>query len=236
LKWRYAVGELFIVVIGILIAFSLDSWWEGRELAELEHRYLVSLEQDFEENQAGLHRTIRIQTDVQESIRQLILSGATSAPTPGADSIMALVSRVFRDTNVLFQPSKRTYQELLNTSNLQVLRNDSLLTLLADFDIRLGSVGRVESGGVDGWRMDVTEHLVTRLDLGALVPESMLGTGSAFEVLPSTVDYRSLPRDRVFRNIMVGRQAVTAVKLSMYRGLEGSVDEILRILDLELWR
>jgi hypothetical protein len=27
LNWRYVAGEIAIVAIGILIAFSLDSWW-----------------------------------------------------------------------------------------------------------------------------------------------------------------------------------------------------------------
>jgi hypothetical protein len=234
LKWRYAFGELFIVVIGILIAFSLDSWWDGLELGERENRYLLSLEQDFRKNQADLERTIQVQSAVLESIQKLVLFGATATHIPDADSVGSLVTQVFRDTNVGFPPSLRTYQELLNTSSLQILKSDSLRTLLADFDVRVEAVGRVEEGASEGWSRDVTEHLLTRLDLAAQLPHAMFGTDSVVEILPSTVDYRSLPADRVFRNIMVGRLAVTAVRLSMYRGLEGSVDEVLRILSSEL--
>ena len=234
LKWRYAFGELLIVVIGILIAFSLDSWWDGLELGEREHRYLVSLEQDFRKNQADLERTIQVQSAVLESIQKMVLFGATAAPTPDADSVASLVTLVFRDTSVGFPPSLRTYQELLNTSSLQILRSDSLRTLLADFDGRVETAGRVEEGASEGWSRDVTDHLLTRLDLAAHLPPYLFGDDSAVEILPSTVDYRSLPADRVFRNIMVGRLAVTAVRLSMYKDLEGSVDEVLRILSLEL--
>jgi hypothetical protein len=148
--------------------------------------------------------------------------------------VRSLVSLVFRDTNVGFAPSLRTYRELLNSASLQGLRSDSLRTLLADFDVRLGALGGVENSAREGWSRDVTGHLLTRLDLATHLPHQLLGMDSVIETLPSTVDYRSLPADRVFRNVMVGRLAVTAVRLSMYRELQASVGEILRILGLEL--
>jgi hypothetical protein len=232
--WVRMGAEVVAIIASILIAFSLDAWWDGRELAEREHRYLVSLEQDFRENRADLERVIQVQNSVLESIQQLVLFGATAAPIPDSDSVMGLVNLVFRDTNVGLRPSLSTYRDLLNTSSLQVLGSGSLRTLLADFDVRVGKAGGVEEGAGEGWSRDVTEHLLTRLDLAAQLPQYLLGTDSIVEILPSTVDYRSLPADRVFRNVMVGRLAVTAVRLSMYRALEGNVAEILRVLRQEL--
>lgn len=227
---------MLIVVIGILIAFSLDSWWDGRELAQREHRYLLSLEEDFRKCRVDIDRTVQVQNAVPEGIQKLVLFGATRAPAPNGDSVRSLVSLVLRDTNVSFPPSLRTFRELLNTASLQVLRSDSLRTLLADFDVQVDTVGGLEESAAEGWRRDVTEHLLTRLDLAAHLPRNMLGTDLAVEILPSTVDYRALPADRVFRNVMVGQLAITAVKLSMYRRTQASQDEILRILAQELGR
>ena len=238
-KWRqvpwFRIGtEGVAIIASILIAFSLDAWWDGRELAEREDRYLESLERDFLENRENLEQTIQVQSAVMESIQKLVLFGATATPAPDADSVMSLVTLVFRDTNVGFSPNLGTYQELLNTSSLQVLRNDSLRTLLADFGVSGETLRRMDAGANDGWAMDVTEHLMTRLDLVANLPQYLLGADSLVEMLPSTVEYRSLPSDRVFRNVMVGRLAVTAVRLSMYRGLAESIDEVLRVLASEL--
>jgi len=240
-KWRQVpwlrIGAEAVAIIGsILIAFSLDAWWDGHEMVEKEHRYLVSLEQDFRKNQADLNRAIQVQNGVLEGIQQLVLFGATAAPTPEADSVGRLVTLVFRDTNVGLRPSLSAYHDLLNTSSFQVLRSDSLRTLLADFDARVGTVAGVEEGAAEGWSRDVTEHLLTRLDLAVNLPHYMFGTDSNVEILPSLVDYRSVPADQVFRNIMVGRLAVTTVKLSMYRSLRDSAGEVLRILELESGR
>ena len=232
--WFRIGAEVIAIIASILIAFSLDAWWDGRELAEREHRYLLSLERDFRENQTDLERTIQVQNTVLESVQKLVLFGATATPTPDADSVKSLITLMFRDTNVRFPPNIRTYQELLNTSSLQVLRSDSLRTLLSDFDVAVQTVGGLEESAAEGWSRDVTEHLLTRLDLAAHLPQYMFGVDSVVEILPSTVDVRSFPADPLFRNIMVSRLALTAVKLSMYRDLEGTVDEVLRLLALEL--
>ena len=47
----YAIGEILLVVIGILIALQIDSWNEGRKNNTLTKIYLNQLLNDFDENQ-----------------------------------------------------------------------------------------------------------------------------------------------------------------------------------------
>ncbi|MGD2123429.1 MAG: hypothetical protein PVJ76_16875 [Gemmatimonadota bacterium] len=232
--WLRIGAEAVAIIASILIAFALDAWWDRRELAEREAWYLESLEKDCMENRESLEHVIQVQNDVMESIQKLVLFGATGTPTLDADSVVSLVTRIFGDINIGFSPNLGTYQELLNTSSLQVIRSDSLRALLADFGVRVGRVSGMQDMASDGWNRDITEHLMTRMDLAVALPQYLLGVDSIVDIRPSGVDYRSLPSDPVFRNIMVGRLAVTAVRLSMYRALEESVDEILTILGQEL--
>jgi hypothetical protein len=232
--WLRIGAEAVAIVASILIAFSLDAWWDRHQSAEQEGRYLESLEKDFLENRENLEQTIQVQSAVLESLQQLVLMGSSTALPPDADSVVGLVTQVFRDINVGFSPNLGTYGELLNTSSLQILRNDSLRVFLSDFGVRMETVGRMEAGAADGWSRETSEHLMTRLDLAAALPQHLLGTDSVIEAPRSMVDYRRLPADRVFRNVMVGRLAVTAMRLSMYRALAESVEEVLRILGSEL--
>lgn len=232
--WLRIGAEAVAIIASILIAFALDAWWDGRELAEREDWYMESLERDFLENRESLEYIIQVQNEVMESIQKLILFGATGVPALDADSVVSLARLVFGNINIGFSPSLGTYQELLNTSSLQVIRSDSLRTFLADFGVRVGRVSRMQDMASDGWNRDITEHLMTRMDLVVALPQYLLGTDSIVEIQPSAVDYESLPSDLVFRNIMVGQLAVTAVRLSMYRALEQNIEGILRILGQEL--
>lgn len=238
-KWRqvpwFRIGaEAVAIIASILIAFSLDAWWDDRQAAEREQWYLLSLNRDFLENRTGLEHVIQVQDTLLQSVRELVLFGATTTPVPGADSVMNLIGRVFGNTTIGFTPNVGTYRELLNTSSLQVIKNDSLRTLLSDFGVQIETIDGIEVGARDGWNRERNEHLLTRLDAAALLPEHMFAPGTTVARRPSQVDYRSLPKDPVFTNVMVGRLAVTEVKISMYRDLQGKVNEILRLLELEL--
>jgi hypothetical protein len=232
--WLRIGAEAVAIIASILIAFSLDAWWDSQQLAAREEGYLVSLDRDFQANHSDIKRTIQVQDSVLESIRELVLLGGATRLSPDAETVERLLTRVFRDTNVRFNPNIGTYRELLNASSLHVLTNDSLRILLSEFDVSVQRVGRLEEGADDDWNRSVAEHLLTRLDLVSLLPENMLGADQEFERRPSAIDFRSVLGDRVFSNIMVGQLAVTAVKLSMYRDLEGKVKEILGVLARDL--
>lgn len=55
-----ALLEIVVIFIGILTALLADSWWEDRQARHREAEYLVSLAEDFAENETRLTRAISI--------------------------------------------------------------------------------------------------------------------------------------------------------------------------------
>ena len=53
---KYAIGEIVLVVIGILIALSLNNWNENFNRNKLELEALKNLKEDFDFNLAELYR------------------------------------------------------------------------------------------------------------------------------------------------------------------------------------
>ena len=66
INWRYALGELAIVVVGILIAVSVNAWWGSRQDAAPEQAYLQQLASDLDLTAGRFARSIR---DMDETIR-----------------------------------------------------------------------------------------------------------------------------------------------------------------------
>lgn len=54
----YAIGEIVLVVIGILIALQINNWNEQQKLQEQEKKLLVSLHKELEQNIAILERKV----------------------------------------------------------------------------------------------------------------------------------------------------------------------------------
>ncbi len=51
---RYAVGEIILVVIGILIALQVNNWNEGRKDAKFEHEILSLIDQNLKQDSISL--------------------------------------------------------------------------------------------------------------------------------------------------------------------------------------
>ena len=55
---KYAIGEIILVVIGILIALQINNWNENRKLQNIEHNYLKLLLEDLDEESINLNNAI----------------------------------------------------------------------------------------------------------------------------------------------------------------------------------
>jgi hypothetical protein len=71
---KYALGEMVLVVVGILIALQINDWYQERQDRQTEAKYLFSMKRDMTEDArelrvasdgnnhllAGLNRTLRL--------------------------------------------------------------------------------------------------------------------------------------------------------------------------------
>ena len=117
----YAIGEIVLVVIGILIALQINNWNDERKTKNLEEKILkelhVNLSMDLEELQDDVSYMDNINSaslDVREFIEN------NEFPN---DSIFKVIS-ILRVTPH-FDPNKSGYQ-LLQSKGVEVISNDSL--------------------------------------------------------------------------------------------------------------
>ena len=59
---RYAIGEILLVVIGILIALQINNWNENRKERLIEIKYLKNLKHDLQNDSTDLieYKSIRL--------------------------------------------------------------------------------------------------------------------------------------------------------------------------------
>ena len=54
----YLLREVVLIVAGILIAFALNAWWQGRSAVATETAYLTRLDTDLGTTDAALEKAI----------------------------------------------------------------------------------------------------------------------------------------------------------------------------------
>lgn len=124
----YAIGEIILVVIGILIALNINNWNENKKVEFYELKLLKQIEQDLVEN-GGEYNNLEIYYNKFLKAGKFVLNHIKD-DLPITDSL--LYNFQFTKYQVDFNPIKTSYAFMSN-SGLNQLKNDSLRIALTKF-------------------------------------------------------------------------------------------------------
>ena len=131
----YAIGEIILVMIGILLALQVNNWNENKKATANELKLLKQLEQDLTANEKEYEQIRRAYLAFQDA-GQYILNHMDKNMSI-TDSLLDNFRR--SQSQIDFNPINTSYIFMLN-SGLNELKNDSLRIALTKFyeqDIRL---------------------------------------------------------------------------------------------------
>ena len=117
--WKLVLGELGLIVGGVLIALTLDAWWDGRQERRQEIAYMTQLLFDLRETESRLHASIAGDAETLNVLGS-ILDRAFVGPPPPSDSLRLPTGYS------QFRPLTGTHIALVKSGNLRLLRSDSL--------------------------------------------------------------------------------------------------------------
>jgi len=128
----YAVGEILLVVIGILIALQIDNWNEERKTRLTEKEVLTALRDEIDQNLEKVENA-RIQADTVAK-NAVLLANLINRDQDLTDSIK--ISRLL--FNCFFDsPGTRlnngVINDVINSGKLNIIQNGDLRTKLAAF-------------------------------------------------------------------------------------------------------
>ncbi|MEM6516349.1 MAG: DUF6090 family protein [Bacteroidota bacterium] len=137
--FKYAIGEIILVVIGILIALQINNWNEQRKENSKEQAILKRLEKEFKSNREQLLDKIEIRNAIIESSRRL-LDYFDNPENATRDSILVCLSTIQPPT---FDPIQN---DLVSSGNIEILKDETLKQLLVNWStdvIQLQEVERI---------------------------------------------------------------------------------------------
>jgi hypothetical protein len=186
-RLRAFATEMFAVVGGILIAFSLDAWWDGRQMIEWEELQLRALHEEFSNNLVEFET---VQQDHDQAVEHVfgMLEQVSEVPagTLVTFSDSALYSLVgWRTSDV----HSGTLDALLASGQLTRIRDPETRRLLAEWPAEL------ENGLED-------EQLARDFVVHSMAP-GLAGEGLMFHAYTTHME-RTWPRmEEVPRNVTV---------------------------------
>ena len=128
---RYAIGEILLVVIGILIALQVNNWNENRKDNDAANKALLSLREDFRENVDQIKERVFQVNRTTKYLNNLINIIDRDSTTVDPDSLGKYITTGADYWNVKITSS--TYDALSGAGNLDLIQNEYLRKLLAEF-------------------------------------------------------------------------------------------------------
>ncbi len=124
---KYAIGEIVLVVIGILIALQINNWNEVRKDRLREHDILVQLKNEYNNNLGQLENKMRMRSSV-------VKSGITTLKYMNTPNLIprdsVLLHLIFINNDATFDPIQN---DLISSGNIRLIQNKELRNLLANW-------------------------------------------------------------------------------------------------------
>ena len=142
---KYAIGEIILVVIGILIALQINNWNERKKERVKEESFLREINLDFKSNKTQLDSIIsHNKVSLNASIKILEVIESFNLKSIEIDeSNVHLVDSIRYYNNFAwkgksFNPKNGAVEALLNSSSFDLIKNDTLRRNLISWKDVLG--------------------------------------------------------------------------------------------------
>ena len=128
---RYAVGEILLVVIGILIALQVNNWNELRKLNNEQKELIKSLISDFKETREIIAaKEAENAKSIKRTSRFLSLS-YTNNDKVSVDSLQYYLSGALRYP--FFTPTLTSYEQAVATGKIGLIKDKAFLKDISEF-------------------------------------------------------------------------------------------------------
>jgi len=139
-SWRYfvyAVGEIMLIMVGILLALQVQTWNQNRLLEQDRRELIKNLKADFSETRGYLIEALYREQEGIDVMSRFLLEVVDDEKALSANEIGTMSKHFFRANR--FAPRLVTYRQASLSGSIQLLRNNDLVELLHRFEVANGS-------------------------------------------------------------------------------------------------
>ena len=223
----YAVGEIVLIVLGILIALQINSWNEERKEAAKRSELIAKLKTDFETNVDRLDVAVSEAETLNSGLIDFLRVAAGDNSHLSLAELKALAMHAFE--GVWFRPDLGTYISAQNTGAIGLIEHSELKELFVEFEAEYQNFQGYHEVSRQG--MFVHENYDLRRRLGSLhaLYESTYHTPEPFKLSDS--EYRAFIAEKEVYAAFENRQWVSRNTLGALSELKETTQQILAVLN-----
>ena len=226
----YGIGEIILVVIGILIAVNIDNWNAERIEKSKEAKYLQNIKLDLQKDVERLDyligfRKTRIVGD------QKIIDHINGEPVTDYTALTKMVVNSAMEEK--FSPSNNTFTELLSSGNLNIISSDSIKLLL----LELQELYKIHNSNVEHEQADYREYVskpvFKNTNMEQLFPV-FAGVATAEQQQINSKNLKSLFEILDYKNGLFIMIVMSQSFVQSYEDIQTKSNTIIRMINAEL--
>ncbi len=160
----YAIGEIFLVMVGILLALQVNNWNQQRRASQKEQLLLSALQNEFIENKSQLENVVSWHRKAMESTQYMISKFPIDPESINLDSLQERTK--FWGYRFTFNPSQGVIRSLVNTSSFEIISDPELRLLLVSWEDVLSDYQEEEIVSADMVREKLVPELLSNRPWG----------------------------------------------------------------------
>lgn len=238
----YAIGEILLVMVGILLALQVNNWNEKHKTYEKQKGYLLLIKNEMVNNLDALLKEKQNLISTIHGQKKIIDLMYTDSNDITENELSSLWVQSFSQ-DIEFQYENGTLTELKSSGSLKDIANDSIRNMLASWESKIDWIKLQEKSLYDYW-VKCNDYLEEHGDFGTIVFGSQFGTiiigsqasteGKSAKIL-NRHGNKPILQSREFGNkLLIYSITGQVLAYDKYVALERDIRKLVKMIDREL--
>ena len=228
----YAIGEIILVVIGILIALQINNWNENRKNSNEEIAILQSLDKNLILAKKQSESLVSTEKD-SKAVLLLVL---------GIDTISSIIDKnsisdnIFKDAFWNLEndiPVINTYTDLKNTNKLGLIKNQKIKEKFTSLEVNLNELKGMLDDRLNVQQIRIDDIAENEINFIPLIKSSIPTINITNE---KQNNYKQIINNQRIRNLLGMKLNMTQDVLNYRENLDKEIKELSEVLAWIIWR
>ena len=229
---RYAIGEIVLVVIGILIALQINNWNEERKKRISELTYLESIKTDLQLNLRSLDTFISTRKESIRSANIILEYFEQTKPMDYNDfNYHSLIVMIWFP----FEQNDNTYQELMNSGKLSIISNKVIKNKLQNMKSSFKKISFVENEMQQDFESYLYDPFFSNADMNTAMKnfDAQIINASNFTELDSS-QINELLKNQKYKNGFALSSYNSDLLITEYSHMVTTTNQLILLINEEL--
>ena len=233
--FRYAIGEIILVVIGILIALYLNNLNEQYSIHKQQENYLILVKREMISNIKSLEKENMELSEALNSTKKLLnISNSDVQRIKLSESELSKILSSTIGSDIFVQYENGARNQIIFSGGLKDIKNDSIRGILASWEAKIGEV-RLQEGQVNVIIEKIKSFISKYGDVRSIIDD--VGYSKLLELDLSTnkSGNKNLLKFKEFENIIF-ELIITGnvLQQSVYSDFESEMQSLVELINQEL--